>query len=97
MTTSTPSRSNAAATLDRSGPRLTEETAASRAAPRRMSAKQAAWCNAYENATTFEPLMDDFLANNESFARAAKKSRDWFESWMNDAFRGIPDIPGERT
>ena len=63
---------------------------------RRLSAKQKAWCKAYENATTFEPLMDDFLANNESFARAAEKSRDWFESWMNEAFRGIPDIPGER-
>lgn len=63
---------------------------------RKLTAKQKAWCQAYENSTTFEPLMDDFLAGNVSFVRAAKHSRDWFESWMNDAFRGIPDIPGDR-
>lgn len=63
---------------------------------RRMSPKQRAWCKEYENSTTFEPLMDDFLAGNESFAQAAKKSRDWFENWMNDAFLGIPEIPGDR-
>lgn len=62
---------------------------------RKMTSKQKAWCKAYEDSTTFEPLMDDFIAGNESFAQAARKSRNWFESWMNDAFLGIPEIPGE--
>ena len=62
----------------------------------RMSVKQRKWCKEYEAATTFEPLMDDFLEGNESFYDAANKSRDWFENWMNDAFHGIPAIPDGR-
>ena len=58
---------------------------------RKLTKKQMRWCKEYEESTTFEPLMDDFLAGNETFKQAAKKSRDWFENWMNDAFRGIPE------
>ena len=63
---------------------------------RRLSAKQRQWCKEYEYRTTFEPLMDDFLAGNESFYQAAKKSLNWFVNWSNEAFQGIPDIPGRK-
>ena len=60
---------------------------------REMTRAQAKWCEEYEQSTTFEALMDNFRAGNETFPQAAKKSRDWFENWMNDAFRGMPEIP----
>lgn len=61
-----------------------------------MTKEQRAWCKEYELATTFEPLMDDFLAGNETFVQAAKKSNHWFESWSSDAYLSISrHIPGE--
>lgn len=58
--------------------------------------EQRAWCQRYERETTFEPLMCDFEAGNESFLAAAKNSRNWFESWAGDALRrGCDEIPGE--
>ena len=60
-----------------------------------MTAEQKAWCKLYEQQTTFEPLMDDFLAGNETFVAAAKKSNYWFESWSSDAHLAISrHIPG---
>ena len=59
-----------------------------------MTKEQRAWCKEYEKYTTFEPLMDDFLAGNESFVTAARYSVRWFEDWSNDAYLSIPDIPG---
>ena len=46
---------------------------------------QIAWCKNYENETTFEPLMDDFIAGNQTFQEAAESSIHWFESWSSDA------------
>lgn len=58
--------------------------------------EQRAWCERYERETTFEPLMCDFEAGNESFISAAKNSRAWFENWSGDALhRGCDNIPGE--
>lgn len=58
--------------------------------------QQREWCEKYERETTFEPLMCDFEAGNETFLAAAKNSRAWFESWAGDAYlRGCDDIPGE--
>ena len=37
---------------------------------RRYTAEQRAWCEAYEAATTYEVLMDDFIAGNETFQEA---------------------------
>lgn len=65
--------------------------------PKKMSAKQTAWCKAYEDATTFEPLMDDFLAGDETFAQAAQKSRHWFNDWVVEAFHRLPDTPEGRN
>lgn len=61
----------------------------------RMTKEQRAWCKRYEQETTFEPLMDDFLAGNEPFVKAARDSLRWFEDWSSDAFiRAGEDIPG---
>ena len=38
--------------------------------------------------------MDDFIAGNESFVAAAKRSVCWFEDHASDAMRKIGDIPG---
>jgi hypothetical protein len=64
---------------------------------RRMTKEQREWCKHYENHTTFEPLMDDFLHGNETFVQAAKKSIRWFEDWSSDMFLNITrqPIPGE--
>lgn len=55
--------------------------------------EQKRWCSEYEKRTTFEPLMCDFEAGNESFEDAAKMSKEWFEHWASDALLGIPAIP----
>lgn len=62
------------------------------------SKKQAEWCRMYERETTFEPLMCDYEAGNESFVEAAKMSISWFESWSCDAHLRVGDhhIPGAR-
>lgn len=61
----------------------------------RMTKEQREWCERYEKETTFEPLMDDFLAGNESFEKAAQDSIRWFEDWSSDAHLNISrDIPG---
>lgn len=63
---------------------------------RTMSAKQKAWCKEYQSQTDFEPLMDDFIAGNETFVFAARKSVRWFEDWASDAHLNIGrSIPGE--
>lgn len=63
---------------------------------RRMTKEQRAWCKEYELTTTFEVLMDDFHAGNETFVEAAKKSVNWFESWSSDAFLTVSThIPGQ--
>lgn len=62
----------------------------------RMTKEQRAWCKTYEQQTTFEPLMDDFLTGNITFVEAAKRSNHWFESWSSDAYLAISHhIPGE--
>lgn len=62
----------------------------------RMTKEQRAWCKQYEQHTTFEPLMDDFLAGNITFVEAAKNSNRWFEDWSGDAYLAISHhIPGE--
>ena len=52
----------------------------------RYTKKQREWCDNYQNETTFEPLMDDFEAGNETFQKAAWRSVRWFEDWKTDAF-----------
>ena len=70
-------------------------TPSSRRRKLRMTKAQREWCKEYELATTFEPLMDDFLYGNETFVQAAKKSLNWFESWSSDAFLAAGrHIPG---
>ena len=59
-----------------------------------MTREQKAWCKHYEQQTTFEPLMDDFLAGNESFLHCAKNSVRWFEDWSSDAHLAVMNIPG---
>ena len=62
----------------------------------RMTAEQRAWCKLYEDETTFEPLMDDFLYGNESFFDAARNSARWFEDWASNSHLNITQkIPGE--
>ena len=66
--------------------------------PKRLyTAKQKAWCIRYQDETTFEPLMGDYEAGNETFVKAAKKSLLWFEDWSSDAYlrASAGDIPGE--
>lgn len=61
-----------------------------------MTKKQREWCKLYQKETTFEPMMDDFLAGNVTFVEAAKNSNRWFEDWSSDAFLNITrHIPGE--
>ena len=62
----------------------------------RMTKEQRAWAKLYREQTTFAPMLDDFLAGNESFVDAARKSNRWFEDWANDAHLNISrHIPGE--
>ena len=56
---------------------------------RTMTKAQKAWCAMYEKETGFDPLMDDYLSGNETFAFAARKSIRWFEDWANDALLNI--------
>lgn len=64
--------------------------------PVRMTRAQREWCLNYKKATTFEPLMDDFLAGNCTFVEAAKRSNVWFDDWSSDAYLSISrQIPGE--
>ena len=60
-----------------------------------LTPKQRSWCRRYEQQTTFEPLMDDFLAGNESFLEAARNSVWWFTEWSNEAHCKIRNIPGD--
>lgn len=61
----------------------------------RMTLEQRAWCKLYKDETTFEPLMDDFLAGNKSFLEAARFSVRWFGGWSSDAHLNISrNIPG---
>ena len=62
---------------------------------RKLTAQQRAWCKNYDQRTTFDPLMDDFFAGNESFLDAARKSVRWFEEWSNEAHCNVRDIPGD--
>lgn len=64
---------------------------------RRRTKRRIAWCVHYQRVTTFEPLMDDFMAGNESFVEAAQKSLQWFEDWSNDAYLSASEspIPGD--
>lgn len=62
----------------------------------RMTKEQREWCKEYQRWTDFEPLMDDFLAGNETFVQAAKKSTRWFEDWSSEAFLNVSrHIPRE--
>jgi hypothetical protein len=56
--------------------------------------EQKKWCDNYEARTGFEPIMDEYIAGNESFVAAAKRSVRWFEDHASDAMRKIGDIPG---
>ncbi len=60
----------------------------------RFTPEQKEWCDNYEARTGFEPLMDDYVAGNESFIAAAKRSVRWFEDHASDAMRRIGNIPG---
>lgn len=60
---------------------------------KKLSPAQREWCKHYERETTFEPLMCDFKAGNESFEEAARKSLAWFESWASDAYLRASDRP----
>lgn len=59
-----------------------------------MSKARKAWCAEYERATSWEPLMDDYLAGNESFMEAANHSIQWFRDWAQETSstieRGLP-------
>lgn len=57
-----------------------------------LNDEQKVWCMQYKEATDFEPLIDDFLAGNESFAVASRKSVLWFEDYCADAQRNIPNL-----
>ncbi len=61
---------------------------------RTMSKAQRAWCKKYEDETTFEPLMDNFLAGEETFEEAARNSIQWFEHWSGDALLIVSHYPG---
>ena len=60
-----------------------------------MTPKQREWCKHYEQQTTFAPLMDDFLAGNESFQSAAQKSVQWFWNWSTDTYLAVMNFPGD--
>ena len=60
---------------------------------RKLNKKQQGWCEAYEHATAFEPLMDDYLGGNESFEDAAVHSIEWFRDYFEECMRSIPRIP----
>lgn len=65
-----------------------------------FSTEQIAWCRKYKKETGFEPLMCDFVAGNETFYEAARKSIGWFEDWATDALLRItrkspPGAPDE--
>lgn len=62
---------------------------------RRFTKAQWEWCLMYHRETTFEPLMCDFVAGNESFVEAARRSTQWFEDWSSDAYLKITaKVPG---
>ena len=62
----------------------------------RMTKEQRKWVRDYKMHTSFEALMDDFEAGNESFYEAARKSISWFEDWSSDAhLKAGANIPGE--
>lgn len=73
------------------------DTPESRWPAKHYNARQRAWCARYLHQTTFDPLMDDYEAGNESFVSAAKKSAQWYEDHTNDAYLRITDgcIPGD--
>jgi len=57
--------------------------------------EQRAWCEQYERHTTFEPLMCDYEAGNQTFVDAAQFSVRWFDLWAGDVQRIVGDkIPG---
>lgn len=56
---------------------------------RTLTRAQRAWCKKYRESTMFDPLIDDFLAGEETFEEAAQKSIAWFEDWANDATLAI--------
>lgn len=51
--------------------------------------EQRAWCEEYQRQTTFEALMDDFEAGNETFIVAAKKSTAWFLRWAVETHAAV--------
>jgi len=65
--------------------------------PRKFNRRQKSWVTLYQNETGFDAMMDDFLAGNETFLIAAKKSVRWFEDWSSDAYLNISrQYPGEK-
>jgi len=60
---------------------------------RTPSQRRAKWCSDYKKATSFEPLMDDFIAGNETFQQAAEASIEWFRDYFEESMRAIPRIP----
>lgn len=58
-------------------------------AKRKFTKKQSEWCKFYQRQTSFEPLMDDYLAGNESFAQAAAGSIEWFSDYANETRRNL--------
>lgn len=58
-------------------------------AERTLTPQQREWCKKYKEETTFDPLIDDFLAGEETFKEAAQKSVEWFEDWANDVTLAI--------
>lgn len=52
---------------------------------KKYTKKQIEWCDNYLDATTFDPLMDQFEAGEETFQQAAQRSVHWFEQWSQNA------------
>lgn len=63
----------------------------------KFTPEQWAWCQRYEQWTSYEPLMDDFLAGNQLFYEAAQFSLQWFQDHSTDAYLRASDgpIPGD--
>jgi hypothetical protein len=55
----------------------------------KYSAEQKKWCEDYKHETGFEPIMEEYEANKETFYQAAMRSAQWFEDWSSDAFLRI--------
>ena len=48
---------------------------------------QVEWCKNYERETTFEPIMCNFEAGEQTFQEAANWNVKWFEDWSVEALQ----------